>query len=433
MSVHVLDLHDSDVRIARGTEVKDASPGYALIDGDALVLGEPAAAQARIRPRQTYTRFWSRLNQNPLSLNTHAARHHADLAYAHLKQLHAAAGAPDEVIIAAPGPYTREQLALLLGLVAAVPMRTAGLVDAAVAALAPIAGPGRYAHVEIGLHEAVVTHLEAGDAIARREVDVVDACGLDAIHDACAAHAADQFIGQNRFDPFHQGRSEQLLYDALARWLGALASAAEVDAVIEFQGPRRARLTRTTLLGVLEPFYARIRARIAALETCVVSHRAGALPGLSAALGASLVLDGDAVLQGCLRHQARLRPVTAEVSFATRLPVASAPTLQARGALRAGVDEVTHVLHGHRAYAIGLAPLYLHASGEISALPPAGGACSIARHGGRPLLRIEPGVTATLNGAPATGVVSVGAGDRAELGAASAGFLFISVAGVHGT
>ncbi|MGE0387163.1 MAG: hypothetical protein AB7Q97_20765 [Gammaproteobacteria bacterium] len=429
MAVHVLEINDTELRLMRGAEVLACAPGVACLEPDRVVVGSAAARQSRLNPRRIVNRYWSRLSQDPLPAPSRHARHHADLAYAQLLDLHRAGGGPEELVIAVPGSFSREQLALLLGICAAAPFRPVGLVDAAVAALAGTAGPGSYTHVDIGVHEAVITHLGVGEHVRRLDVEVIGDCGLETLIDACAAHVAEQFIQQTRFDPLHHAQSDQAVYDALPGWLAALEQAATVEARIDMHGEHRARLAREALHEVLAPFHARIRARIPQDANTLLSHRAGRLPGLAQALSALAVLAPEALMQGVARQADRLRAADGAVHFLTRLEAAPAPIVLPRGQ---GEERVTHVLAGHRAWAIGTLPLYLDPAGTMHREAPPVAGCNVVRSGLNALLRADAGVHALVNGQPVRGVVTLAPGDELAFAGGAGAYRFIAAVPAHG-
>ena len=140
------------------------SPGYAVVHNDAVELGESAVKLARLNPRAVYNRYWSNLNEDVLQHPSDHVRHHADLAYAHLLDIHEQVGKPDELLFAVPGNFTNQQLALLLGLVEASPIKkTVGLVDIAVATAAKIANTGEHVYLDLHLHHAILTEVSVSN------------------------------------------------------------------------------------------------------------------------------------------------------------------------------------------------------------------------------------------------------------------------------
>jgi hypothetical protein len=116
VSLAVLELNDAALLLGDAGGVVVRSPGFALLTADAPVLGEAARAVARIDPRRTNNQFWQRLGTEPLHHAPTHTRHHADIGYRHLLHVHELGGKPAEVLLAVPGSFTREQLALLLGI-----------------------------------------------------------------------------------------------------------------------------------------------------------------------------------------------------------------------------------------------------------------------------------------------------------------------------
>src|SRR5262245_12693040 len=142
MTTFILDLNDSELRIARITpdnvEVVAQSTGFALINERVVLLGDGAIQQFRLQPRQASNQFWNRLSTDPLPVRGPDTANFADLVFRHLSELVAMAGIGknDELYIAVPGTTTPEQLGLLVGIAAETGVKTTGLVDSAVAASA---------------------------------------------------------------------------------------------------------------------------------------------------------------------------------------------------------------------------------------------------------------------------------------------------------
>ncbi len=241
----IIELNDADIRVHHGERLMLRCPGLAVIRGDNLHLGEQAAGMTHLHPRQTHNRYWSALSQDPWPSATGVLRHNADLAHQHLISLHERAGKPAQVIFAVPGSFSTAQLALLLGISQSCPFTAVGLVDAAVAATAVSAGPGRYQHLDLQLHQAVLTRIDVQEQVERHSVDVIEGSGILALYDAAAEFISDTFIQQSRFDPLHRAETEQALYDQLSRALATLQSQAEVMLDIAASGSRhQVRLTR---------------------------------------------------------------------------------------------------------------------------------------------------------------------------------------------
>ncbi len=364
----IVELNDSELRVGMNGRVHVVSPGVAIVDDGVLVLGEEARKQARLRPRHANNRFWSRLSLDPLENATGLARHHADLAYAHLRQVLDEAGAPREVIFAVPGFFTREQLALLLGLTKAGGFVPVGIVDSAVAALAKTASLGIHAYVDVGFHQAVIVQLDVADEVVRTHVESVPGAGISAMLDAWAATATDAFIQQHRFDPLQRAATEQSLYDCFAK---SFREPAGNKLTLEVEG-HRVELSSGRLAQAAHALYGRIVERVDRMVgtrgagAIYLSDRASALPVFAEHFRNPGLLTPDAIIAGCESHEQLIRSDSESLEFVTRLPAAVPQASAAEAALPAarGTQAATHIMWAARAYPVGGAGLFAHREGQ---------------------------------------------------------------------
>ena len=92
----------------------------------------------------------------------------AEVAYAQLVALRRVAAERDRAtLFAVPAAYTREQLALLLGVAREAELEPVGLVDAALASAAREPAPPQLLHLDLGLHRATLSVLEHGGELRR--------------------------------------------------------------------------------------------------------------------------------------------------------------------------------------------------------------------------------------------------------------------------
>ncbi|MFK8016677.1 MAG: hypothetical protein AB8G17_14685, partial [Gammaproteobacteria bacterium] len=89
----LLELNDSGLSLARDGQVVVSEPGYALLDGREIVVGDAAAAQSRITPQLVSHRYWDTLDQDTLPSEGAWRRTPAEVAYEQLKSLWQRAGA----------------------------------------------------------------------------------------------------------------------------------------------------------------------------------------------------------------------------------------------------------------------------------------------------------------------------------------------------
>lgn len=415
--MNVLEINDTGLLLSDGARVIAESPGFAALDGKTLHVGAAARARSRLDPRRAFSRFWYQLEAT-LPAPAAAARSHADLAFAHLQSLHQIAG-DEPLILAAPGTLTREQLAILLGLVDASGLKAEGLVDTAVASATQVETLETTLHLDVELHRFVLTVMHGGGEVSRVRIEEVSKPGVTVVWDALARVAAQAFVQQTRFDPLHNASTEQTMFDALPGWLALLAGSP--NAVLELSaGSRthRASVSRDDLVKrLIEPFEDLVggvdqhgRPRPA---TLLLSARAAAIPGLAEhvehATGIAPVrLDALAPARGALAQSARIAVPGAGLAYVTRLT-----GIARRIDPGAQVAGPTHVLVGDRALPVprrdGDAMLPL--SHLRSGLP---GALRLldAR------LWLDGADTETVlhNGKPARLPLRLGLGDRIEVG-----------------
>ena len=436
MGIAVIELNDSEVTVVRAGSVVARSPGIAVIKEDRIELGQAALQSTHMDPRNTFSRFWSNLNQDGFKRRTKLARHNADLAYAHLLSLHEMADDVEEVVFAVPGSFTTDQLSLLLGLAQASPFSPEGLVDSAVAATAAAAGAGSYNHLDIHLHHTVVTSLEVSGTVDRAAVKVVDDVGLLDIQDKCVNHIADLFIRQSRFDPLHHAATEQALCNSLSQCLQELRTEADALVDIGFENARyQARVNRERLVEALQPLYNRISAVADLARVSLVNGRLAGLPMFTEHLAAAgieaEVLDERAVFTGCMGYVSGHKTGEEDIYFVTQLRAVAGPAISA--ASTAGLeqkpeDAPTHVLLDAEAHPLGQAPLYLTAQGASSEAGGQESLCSVSLNGVAATLAPSSADTAVyVNGHAVTGDTRLKPGDVVGFAGSAHEFTLIRV------
>lgn len=377
MSIGIIELNDAGLRVGstEAAELLHESLGLAVLEGENLLLGAAAMAQSRLHPLQSNSWFWHRLSMEPLPLRSSHYRHHADLAYGQLLALHQSIPECKDIIFALPATYTHEQMALLLGIVEQCSFRAVGLVDSAVAASAHHVRRHKAVHLDLQLHQCVLTELELTDGYLHgQRVEVLPGLGLLDFWDRWAKTIADQFIDQCRFDPLHSAPSEQSLYDQLPQWMAGYGHSDEL--FMEVSG-KSIKLTRAAFVRAVAPLYEQIDKRRKQLGgpdlQLLVSDRLKILPGLSELLrrDGQLVetLPADAVLH-CLQKNAASIVQDGVLHFNRMLPGAMdvpdspvrdvAPTAAPKTEEEPSFPVALHLLVDHRAYPINSAPLYLN-------------------------------------------------------------------------
>lgn len=410
MTPALLDINDSNLQLWNGT-THVQSPGYALLDGSRYLFGNPARGAARRQPRDINTRFWWQLNMEPLQPALGPARHTADLVHAHLQALHGEAGEPPELLLAVSGGLQREQLSLLLGIIQVCPFDAVGLVHRSVALASSYAGNGRLFHLEIQLHQALVTELaNDGDTVTVERSVPLPGCGLLQLQERLVEIIAAAFVRQTRFDPRRKADTEQTLYDILPDALRDLQRHGETN--IEVNG-YRARVNRKDLLAAGQRLFTSAPEAIGVWrpdDRVLVDPIAALLPGLTEHFDAVEVLAGDALPQAVARHLDILLQRDDNLNFVSTLPCtgelipASAAGLQAATPAEPepAPARATHLLLDDTAYPLPAA----------AALPE--GYALQAADGGWRLAGPEPR-RLSVNDADYRGQ-ALGAGDRIRIG-----------------
>jgi hypothetical protein len=444
MAVVGIEFVDAAVVAARDGARVAASPGIALLAPTGPLIGEAAAAAARLQPVLAADRFWSDLSQDALAGGAGRPMSHADLAHAHLAGLWREAAAPgDEAAFAVPGSMRLHQIGLLLGIARHIGMTVAGVVDSAVAACAGLAARPLVLHLDLQLHQAVLTELAGHRVLRRRRVEIAPRAGLKPMYAAWAQLVSEAMVRRTRFDPLHQAASEQQLYERLPAWLAALAENESVDASVDSAtGSYSATVGREQFLLAAEAWYAQVDELVRGLHrgdepaTLALSARAALLP----ALGERIASSGRLEL-------ARLPEAAAAAGAADRageLGPAEPPALvtalerthaAAGGERRRVAAPATHAILDGRAHAIDERPLVVGlgaGDGRRIALGGSGEGisrmhCTLAREAGRALVRDHSRYGTFLNGERVQGKAELGAGDRLRVGSPGVVFELVAV------
>jgi hypothetical protein len=372
LTTALIEINDSSVDVSIDGAKVASSPGYAVLDGNQLLIGETAQKNARLLPRWTNTRFWQQLDTSPLAAPGSNIRHHADLVLQHLEAIWQALEAPvDEAILAIPGDYSTDQLGLLLGIIKEARIPVVGLVDTALVAAA--GQPHQQClYLDIHLHRITLSHLATDGHIRRSNTSTVIETGLFTLWDRWANIIASQLIQTSRYDPMHKAASEQLLYDRIPGWIAQRDSQPGQAFDLEHEGVHHGiTVSDNLLLNACSNVYpAIIQAVRAVIKTpgtrLLVSHRFAGFPGLTDSLallrGVSVErLEPTAVSLGMNRHLERLRSDKNQVAYITSLSMGdsfdrddkAASALSTAASIDNGQRSVTHVLLGSHAWQIG--------------------------------------------------------------------------------
>jgi len=374
-----IELNDAGIAVVAGRELVGVSPGYVLPGREPPLVGDAARALARIEPLTVNHTFWSDLSQEPLRTRSAAGRSTADLAFLQLAQLREMLrDRADAVVIAVPASMSESQLALTMGVAAAAELPLTGFADAAAAAASISGAHGHVIHVDMLLHQAVVTAVEVGEVARRGRYEVVPKAGIATLQEAWLSLIGRRFISDTRFDPLHNANDEQALFDALPGWLTRLASEERMDVEMSLgEDTHRISVSREELgleaQAVLDNLVARVRRlrRAGQSSTILLSDRVGHLPGIAERLSEFYECEILACAPGAAAFAAAEHaPLWEGGSDATTilrsLPVlepalvgAFAPTPVAQARPAAPAPPPTHVLYRGQAHALRAQPLVI--------------------------------------------------------------------------
>ncbi len=432
MPVVGLEIVDAALVAVRDGVRLAASPGVAIVAPAGIKVGEPAAAELRLQPVLAADRFWTDLTADSLAGAPGHAASHADLAHAHLDAVwRTVATAGDEAVFALPASMRLHQAGLLLGIARHVGIPVAGLVDSAVAATAGLAARADVLHLDVQLHQAVLTLLEGETVLRRRRVEIAPRAGLKTMYGSWAQLVSEAMVRRTRFDPLHLASSEQQLYERLPGWLASLAGGESLDVAIESAGGSHAATVRREQFTLAaEAWYAQLAELVRAghrggQSTLALSARAALLPALAERLGALpglevMLLPETAAAEAAAARADEIGPADPPtlVTALARAHVAAPAARRPAGA------PATHLVLEGRAHAIDERPLVVgqgEGTGRRIALGGPGEGishshCTLLREHGRTLVRDHSRYGTFLNGARIGSEAEVGAGDRLRVG-----------------
>ncbi len=442
-----LELIDSGLLLARRRgetgEVLTEGPGFALLDDAKTRTGTEAADRVRLQPLLAHTNFWRGLSTEDLVRPSRLARTTADIAFAQAEALlgpHKSSG--ESVLLAVPAGYSREQLALLLGVINETGVRVAGLVDAALAACSLQPAPARVLHLDLELHQAILTVLEytGGErsGLKRSRYEIALRHGVLDMQQTLVQFIADTFIRKTRFDPLHDANTEQRLVDQLPALLGQLREQEKVVFGMQFgDRPLEVEIERAQVIAALEPHYVELLrlvqgARVAGMQIQLrLAPRIAAFPGLVERLGTLRdceiqLLPRGAAAFGTLQQEATIaRPDSLALVY--HLPIARAAGVESTSEPEATPAPLrpTHLLFHGRAWQISDQPLVIGWSVEAprralvlpSSSPGVSRAhCTVVRRNGAVMIEDHSTYGSYVNEERVAGRTALTVGDRLRLG-----------------
>ena len=444
-----LELIDAALVLARdrgeSADIVADEPGVAILEDRATLTGVEALRRLRMQPLLAHTNFWRGLSTQPLTRASRVAGTTADVAFSQVEKLLGRFKQDKQaVLLAIPAGYSREQLGLLLGVINETGVRVAGLVDAALAACSLEPAPARILHLDLELHQALLTVLEyAGGehaGLKRSRYEIALRHGLLGIQQSLVQFIAENFVRKTRFDPLHDAATEQHLVDHLPDWLSELQQADTVTLSMQFgERPLQLEIEREQLVAAAEPHYAELLrlvqgARVAGLPIDLrVSPRVAALPGLLERFKTLRdctiqVLPPAAAALGALQYAAAIRRPADSLALVYHLPTPRAESENTSTAdFEATPEQLrpTHVLFQGRAWNISERPLTIgwavdgrpRALTLPNALPGISRAhCTLVRRNGAVVIEDHSTYGSFVNDEKVVGRTALTVGDHLRLG-----------------
>lgn len=223
MSIVIIELYGSGVRISDGKNILANSVSCALIESDNTILvGELAEQQAHLRPRESSINFWTHLSENS---DTKHVISNAEIAYHHLENIWNSTNYSDqEVILITPVTLDKHELGLLLGICKKLSINVAGIVCNATLAMQQPEKACKAVFLDLLQQQFAVTELIQNDVgISLKQPSRILDYGLQNFTQNCAKTIAKKFITETRFDPLHSSDDEQQFFDKLPLWLSTLS------------------------------------------------------------------------------------------------------------------------------------------------------------------------------------------------------------------
>jgi hypothetical protein len=460
MSFLGIELNDSEIIGVTDAGIVFSEPGCALVEAGKAEFGKDARSAAYRHPRAFHDRYWCDLSEQPVVTGSDTLQTCADLAHAQLAKLWATAGAGvEQVAYAVPSYWSRDQLALLLGISQELGIPLTGLVEMPVAATRRPYPDYELLHIESSAHAISVSRMSSDAAEITAHIDTVTDVGVIALRRVCAEYFARRFLECSRFDPLHDAQSEQGIYDCLDEWLAALDSSAVVaDIQIEYKSNVYA--AKIDKEGLALRLRQRCQTLIQALRSTVSIDRPTALqidaqlaryPGVVEMLlelpGCDVfVLEPGAAARGLLMRRENLLngAATSDAGFSvsSRLPLDQPPAEVVGHVASAETARLpTHLLYAGTAYRLGALPFHIGTELDKSDYGIAVAAqhtgvsrqhCSIELADGRVRLNDHSRYGTLLNGRRLDESAVLQAGDVISLGDPACNFQLIAEAGPDG-
>ncbi len=446
-----IDLDDAALAIQREGEAAPViAPSVIRATPGERAVGAAAADEVRRRPREVSTRHW-------LQLAAHESLHSAVmLARAELLARLGASAGGAPALVAVPPHFDAEALGYVLAALQGAGLAVTRLVDSAALRCAALGLDRDSLVLDVGLHHLAVAAVRAGDGVCRRAaVRWRAGNGAVALLDGALQLVSEAMVLRHRFDPLHDGATEQAVYELLPEATVAATRTGRARVVLERPGWRlEVELSRdqfaarsAPILRELLAFAHELRPAGASVDV-VIAEWLARWPGAVEHLEELRDCELHVLPEGFAARAAAVLDTTggggrpageAPVRLTRRVPIFAEPLRAlADDARRLGAAQgqaPTHLLHAGRAWALrGGAPL------EIGRAPDARGIalpdgmaglsrlhCTLREEGGEIVLVDHSRHGSWVNGERVAGRVRLRAGDSLRIGDPGIEFALIAV------
>lgn len=246
MTVMGLHLHDAALAVASEGSLISVLPSIIHADSsNREALGRAARDVSRVAPHLVSSEHWATIARNGTNSSSavfEAAR--AELR-ARVDRARVEFAQRDGVVeCAVSAVFSAESLGVVLALARLEGLRIRNFHDSAALAVASLGLSGTTLVLELGLSHVLATRVEVRDGEARhRAAAIRRGIGVAALQQSWLRMISEAMVLRTRFDPLHEGSSEQRLYDLL----DATAAAAAETGSAELELPTGREPARVTL------------------------------------------------------------------------------------------------------------------------------------------------------------------------------------------
>jgi len=444
-------LHDAGLAVA-GTDMPVAvSPSIVHADpAQPEIFGALALKSARLKPRSVSAEHWNALAR----LGTGVPSVTRAVLRADLRNRLRVITEEKSAQFAVPAVFSTEALGTVLALMRLEGMDVSRFHDAAALMVASVGLEGVTLVLEMGLGHVSATRVETDGEVRRRASASRQGLGLLALHQRWLQLIAEAMVLQTRFDPLHDGVSEQKLYDQMehAYSTSAVLGTASIE-LSTLQGEIRTSVTCDQFAEAAANIYEQVLAVLHELRPAgaqaniLIDESLTLLPGFIKSL---------AKLRGCqffshssgLAASAAAREVAAvngdgavviQRGYPRRPPTESPKKLDLSHITSVSLSP-THVLHDGKAILLPLSLLEIGCSPKVNGLRLLEGLagvsrlhCSLQRDASSVTLVPHTSQATWLNDERVRGRVQVFSGDRLRIGTPGVIIDLIAVGGAdHG-